>query len=112
MITDIICLQQVTGESSEVMREMIDLFLGQIEETAKELEILWKDGNWTEISRLAHKMKSSSLVMGVEPMAAGMAELEMLAKENHAEKCRELINMFHSLAGRVKTEFNSHLASL
>jgi HPt (histidine-containing phosphotransfer) domain-containing protein len=104
----------MTGGSSEVMREMIDLFLGQVAETAEGLESLWKDSNWIEISRLAHKMKSSALVMGVEPMATGMAELEALTKEGetHVEKCRELINAFRSLAGSVKTEFDSHLASL
>ncbi|MDR1866518.1 MAG: Hpt domain-containing protein [Bacteroidales bacterium] len=113
MVTDLKYLQQMTGNNNEIMKEMIELFLAQLAETQVEFDSLLVKGEWLELSRLAHKMKSSALVMGIELMANEMIELEVLAKEaTHPEKCRESIARFNSLTDRTREELENCLASL
>jgi len=81
MLTDLKYLQQMTGNDRDMMKEMITLFLHQLAEMRVDVDFLMESQNWMDLSRLAHKIKSSSLVMGVEQMARDMKELELLAKE-------------------------------
>ncbi|MDR0815222.1 MAG: Hpt domain-containing protein [Bacteroidales bacterium] len=114
MVTDLKYLQQMTGDSAEIMKEMIDMFLAQLTETSVELESLYESGNWLELSRLAHKIKSSALVMGAEQLAHNMVELEGWAKAEvpQTEKCKNAIKAFHTLSVEVRKELEEHLKNL
>jgi HPt (histidine-containing phosphotransfer) domain-containing protein len=114
MVTDLKYLRQMTGESNEIMKEMIDMFLAQLTETSGELTSLYNNNNWLELSRLAHKMKSSALVMGAEQMAKGMIELEEWAKETvpQAGKCKAAIDGYNALSVEVRKELEEHLTNL
>jgi HPt (histidine-containing phosphotransfer) domain-containing protein len=113
MTTNLVYLQQMTGNNHDIMKEMIQMFLAQLDETSIELDLLFKNCNWLELSRLAHKMKSSALVIGVETMTKDMIELESLAKETtQPEKCKECINRFNELSMRVKAELEECLLTL
>ena len=81
MTADLSYLQQMTGNEREVIKEMIELFLNQLTEMRVDIELLVNSKNWFELSRLAHKIKSSALVMGIGQMSEDMKELELLAKE-------------------------------
>lgn len=103
----------MTGNDSEMMKEMINLFLLQLTEMRAELKLLTDNKNWLELSRLAHKIKSSAVVMGVETMANEMKELELLAKEaKSAEKYPEYIVRFNNIADMAEVELNAFLASV
>lgn len=92
---------------------MIDLFLLQLKEMRKEFGILIDAENWTELSRSAHKVKSSALVMGAESMVNEMKELELLAKEvKNTEKYSEYIARFNTMADMVEVELNAYLTSV
>jgi HPt (histidine-containing phosphotransfer) domain-containing protein len=114
MVTDLKYLQQMTGDSAEIMKEMIELFLAQLTETSVELESLYGSNNWLELSRLAHKIKSSALVMGAEQIANKMIELEGWAKEEvpHPEKCKTAIVNFQTLSVDVRKELEDYLKNL
>jgi HPt (histidine-containing phosphotransfer) domain-containing protein len=113
MVTDLKYLQQMTGNNSEMMREMIELFLAQLMETQSKLDASFKDDNWLDLSRLSHKMKSSALVMGIQLMANEMIALEGLAKgSKDAEKCKASIDNFNNLVDDVEMELLNYLASL
>jgi len=110
MITDLNYLQQMTGNDSEMMKEMIELFLNQLNEMRADMELLVTNKNWFELSRLAHKIKSSALVMGVEQMANDMKELELLAKEGkNVEKYPEYVANLIKIADLVEVELKSHI---
>ncbi|MDR3093932.1 MAG: Hpt domain-containing protein [Bacteroidales bacterium] len=111
MVTDLKYLRQMTGDNAEIMKEMIDMFLTQLTETSVELESLYENGNCLELSRLAHKIKSSALVMGAEQMAQNMIDLEKWAKENvpQSEKCKTAIREFHVLSVEVRKELEEQL---
>ena len=98
MLTDLKYLQQMTGNDSEMIKEMIELFLHQLVELQVEMRSLVESQDWLELSRLAHKIKSSALVMGVHQMADEMKELEHLSKEgNCTEKYPDYLARFVSM---------------
>ena len=112
MVTDLKYLQQMTGNDSEVMREMIELFLTQLSEIQDDIGFLVDSKNWFELSRLAHKIKSSALVMGIEQMAADMRELEVLTKEGqNTDLYPAYIARFHEMADLVKADMRKYLDS-
>ena len=112
MITDLKYLQQMTGNDRDMMKEMIELFLSQLVEVRSDFAILMSNKNWVELSRLAHKIKSSAIIMGVEDMSNEMKELELLAKESKSpEKYSEYIARFNNMTDMVDVELKTFLAS-
>ena len=112
MITDLKYLQQMTDNNSEMVKEMIELFLHQLAEMQVEIEVLANDKNWLELSRLAHKIKSSALVMGIDQMSDDMKELELLSKEGKStEKYQDYIARFITMAELTEVELRTYLDS-
>jgi len=110
MITDLSYLQQMTGNEREVMNEMIELFLNQLTEMREDIDLLANSKNWIELSRMAHKIKSSALVMGIVQMADEMKELELLAKEGkNVEKYPDYVAHFKALADLAEVELKTYL---
>jgi HPt (histidine-containing phosphotransfer) domain-containing protein len=100
----------MTGNDEVVIKEMIELFLHQLFESRSDMVFLMKQKNWHELSRLAHKVKSSALVMGVEQMVNDMKELELLAREGkNVEKYPEYIERFNSTIVLAKAELSPYL---
>ena len=112
MITDLKYLQQMTDNDSASMNEMIELFLNQLAEMRLDIKTLADSENWCELSRLAHKIKSSLLVMGAEQMANDMKELELLAKEGKSvQKYPDYIARFMTMSDSVEVELRTYLES-
>ena len=110
MITDLKYLQKMTDNNSGVMKEMIELFLHQLTEMKEDIKLLVANKNWVELSRLAHKIKSSALVMGIEQMSNEMKELEFLAKEGkNIEKYPDYIERFNAMADITEAELRTYL---
>ena len=112
MITDLKYLQQMTGNDSGMVKEVIELFLHQLVEFRAEFDLLLNQKNWFDLSRLAHKIKSSALMMGIEQMANEMKELEFLAKENkNPEKYPDYLARFVAMTDSIDVELKMYLDS-
>jgi len=110
MLTDLKYLQQMTGNDSQIMKEMIELFLNQLAEARVDMDVLVHDKKWFELSRLAHKIKSSALVVGVAKMAEEMKELELLAKESkNTEKYPDYIASFKTMVELTEMELKPYV---
>ena len=100
----------MTGNDSEMMKEMIELFLHQLADLQVDIGSLLESESWFELSRLAHKIKSSALVMGVEEMAHDMKELELLAKEGKdTEKYPAYIARLNTMIEITEMELRPYL---
>jgi len=112
MLTDLKYLQQMTGNDSDMIKEMIELFLNQLSELRVEMASLVESQDWFELSRLAHKIKSSALVMGVGQMSEEMKELEHLAKEGKdTEKYPHYVARFNSMIETTEMELRPFIDS-
>lgn len=95
MITDLNYLKTMSGGDPEFIREMIDLFREQVEEYSVTMPDLLRKKDYENLSKTAHKAKSSVAVMGMHEVADLLKELEVLAHEKkEEERYEEMINHF------------------
>ena len=95
MITDLNYLKTMSGGDSKFIREMIDLFREQIEEYRVHMPELLRIKDYDNLSKMAHKAKSSVAVMGMKEVADRLKELEILAQdEKEVERYESLISDF------------------
>ena len=85
MITDLSYLRNMTDGNPELIREMIEIFLDQVNEYIREMQQSYEQKNWQALSRIAHKAKSSVVIMGMHNLADMLNELELLSKK--PKKC-------------------------
>ena len=110
MMTNLKYLQQMTGNDSAAIKEMIDAFLNQLTEMQADVTYLMDCRNWYELSRLADKIKSSALIMGIEQMADEMKELELLAIEGkNTEKYPEYVERLNAMIDVIRVELEPYL---
>ena len=100
----------MTSNDSTTIKELIDAFLNQLTEMRADVAYLMDCRNWGELSRLADKIKSSALMMGVEQMADEMKELELLAIEGkNTEKYPEYVVRLNELIDVINVELEPYL---
>lgn len=79
-------LEEMSNGDKDFIREMINIYQEDTPVYMKELEIAVSNDNWDEISKVAHKMKSSTRVLGAEVLVTSLSKLEAIAQEeNKAE---------------------------
>jgi len=91
MITDLTYLESLAGNDSSFIRDMIDIFIEQIEEYETGMADLLEKSDYKNLSKLAHKAKSSVSVMGMKPETELLQRLEIMAKT--AERADEYEDM-------------------
>jgi HPt (histidine-containing phosphotransfer) domain-containing protein len=81
MKTDLTYLKSMSGGSFEVIKEMIEIFIEQVNEISQEMKQALNEKNYLTLSKLAHKAKSSVSIMGMESLAADLKTFEILSHE-------------------------------
>jgi HPt (histidine-containing phosphotransfer) domain-containing protein len=95
MIADLNYLKTMSGGDSNFIREMIELFREQINEYKLIMPELLQEKKYNELSKVAHKAKSSVAVMGMSEAAEVLKELEILAQGGlQVEQYGAMINQF------------------
>jgi len=85
----------MSGGDSGFIREMIGLFREQIDEYKLVMPDLLQQKKYDELSKVAHKAKSSVAVMGMTEAADLLKELEILAHGAlEVDKYGDMINQF------------------
>jgi HPt (histidine-containing phosphotransfer) domain-containing protein len=105
MIADLTYLKEITNGDQQIIREMIDIFARQVEEYTREIQDIYHEARWKDLSKLAHKAKSSLAIMGMSELANRMKELELLAGEGKEPgRYHEYIKRFVSEANQAVKE--------
>jgi len=74
-------LDSVSAGDTEIIRELVDMFREQVAETHKEMRKLLSEKDYYALGLLAHKAKSSVLIMGMNDLGALLKTFEIQAKE-------------------------------
>lgn len=95
MITDLSYLKSLASDDDSFIRDMINIFVEQIEEYKTEMPELLKNENYDKLSKIAHKAKSSVAVMGMSAEAEMLQKLELLAlKSDETDSYAGMIDLF------------------
>jgi HPt (histidine-containing phosphotransfer) domain-containing protein len=88
-------LDTVSGGDAEIMRDIIVMFKDQSVEIYDEMRSYLSGKNYLSLGLLAHKAKSSVLIMGMNDLGQMLKTLELQAKEGiEPEKYESYINRF------------------
>lgn len=74
-------LDSVSAGDTEIVRELVDMFRSQIEETQNEMRTLLDKKDYNSLGLLAHKAKSSVLIMGMADLGSLLKTFEIQARE-------------------------------
>ena len=84
-------LDEISAADPEGVRELIELYLQQAEDTMARLQAAIAAGAAQDVDRLAHKLAGSSAVCGVTVMLAPLRALEQRGREDHLSDANELL---------------------
>jgi HPt (histidine-containing phosphotransfer) domain-containing protein len=95
MKTDLSYLQNLSGGSVDVIKEMVGIFIEQVQELSTDMNQSLAEGNWLQLSKHAHKAKSSVAILGMNELAADLKTLEILANDGkETEKYANIVARF------------------
>lgn len=111
MITDLTYLNNMSGGSPEIVKEMIGIFIEQANEYLRDMPKYLDEKDYLSLGKLAHKAKSSISIMGMNDLAADLKTLELLTKDTaEVESYPKFVEKFLSQTKGAITEL-SEIAS-
>jgi len=99
-------LDSVSGGDASVISEIVNLFKEQSAEIYDEMKSHLAARNYKSLGLLAHKAKSSVLIMGMDDLAAMLRTFEHQALDDKES------DMYESYIMRFKTETESAIKEL
>lgn len=102
---DLSYLEEVTGGSSEMIVEMLQLFVNDTPDQLSNLERNVKDGDWDAVRAEAHKLKPTFQYVGMDDTHMLVAEVETKARN------REQTERIPELIDSIKRNFNEAVSS-
>lgn len=111
--TDLNYLKEITGGEPEIVREMVEMFIAQVEEFKENLAKYLVDKNWTDLGKEAHKAKSSVLIVGMEDLGKNLKKLQLLTEANkEIETYPDYVKMFNEQCDAALIELQEELTKL
>ncbi len=109
---DLGVLREASAGRLEVARKIIDLFLQQAPEQLTAIDRAVETGDRNQVEFVAHKLKSSAALMGIESLASELRELERGAHLDPYEALRARVNRAQEIAARALAELLSERRTL
>lgn len=111
-IVDLSYLKEMADGESAIIKEMIDIFIMQVDEFVEQLRQLHADKEWQNLGKVAHKAKSSVAIMGMTDLADNLKKLELLTKNGEGiELYEQIIKKFEEqcrlAVNELKTIYDS-----
>ncbi|MFW6327028.1 MAG: Hpt domain-containing protein [Bacteroidota bacterium] len=95
MKTDLTYLREMSAGNKELVREMIEIFITQVNDFYAQMDELLEQKEWDKLGKLCHKAKSSVSIMGQDKLAKDLKWVEIDSKTNKTvEKYPEIIQRF------------------
>ena len=111
--TDLSYLKEITGGDPGIVKEMIEMFIAQVDEFNENLNSFLNDKEWIKLGKEAHKAKSSVLIVGMEDMGKLLKKLQLLTEEGkEIETYPEFVKKFEHDCGEAIKELQEELNNL
>lgn len=106
-------LESVSGGDSEIIREIVDMFREQSAEAYTDMLSLLEKGDYNNLGLLAHKVKSSVAIMGMNDLAAMLKTFELQARAGkETASYRSYIERFREETEIALTELEDVIKNL
>lgn len=107
MKVDLSYLKNMSGNNKDLILEMIGIFIDQVNEFNRDMDLLYENKEYEKLGKLAHKAKSSISIMGLSGLSDDLKTLETLAKSGEKpEMYKPLINKFRKETNEAVEELN------
>jgi len=101
-------LDSVSDGNADIIKELVDIFKEQVSETEREMRMLLGIKDYNSLGLLAHKAKSSVLIMGMNDLGALLKKFELQAREGSgSENYESYINRFAHDTGEAVKELDN-----
>jgi HPt (histidine-containing phosphotransfer) domain-containing protein len=106
-------LDEMSDGSEDLKCDLIGMFIKQVPIFSEQLDRLYENGDFYSLGKLAHKIKSSVAMMGIDELTTDMKLLERFATEGkEVEKFPVFISKFKEISNEAVTELNTILINL
>lgn len=105
-VIDLSYLNEISGESKDLINDLIEMFFEQIPEYQKLLKNYFSEKEWVNLGKTAHKAKSAILMVGMKELADDLKKLEENAKEG------KNINEYNEIIAKFVSESNAAIKEL
>ncbi len=110
MITDLTYLESMSDNNGNFIVEMVSIFKDQIAEYKTQLPDLLAKSDYENLSKVAHKAKSSVAVMGMTREADLLMNLEIKAKNGvEVSSYKAMIETFIENSANALKELDEYL---
>jgi len=111
--TDLSYLREITGGESSIVKEMVEMFLEQVEEFKMNMTNFLSSKKYIELGKEAHKAKSSVLIVGMEELGKSLKKLQLLTEEGKEEETYvDFVNMFIEQCDAAVAELQEELSKM
>ncbi|HET6989902.1 MAG TPA: Hpt domain-containing protein, partial [Bacteroidia bacterium] len=98
ILYDLTMIQSVSGGDDAFIKKMIRLFIQTVPQNVKELVDATHNGNWEQVAKMAHKLKSTIDSMGIRSIHDVIRTIEMHAKNrDQLDRIPELVKQVESV---------------
>lgn len=99
-------LDTISGGDTDIINEIVSMFKEQSVQIYNEMKSYFSEKNYTSLGSLAHKAKSSVLIMGMTDLGLMLKTLEINAKDGIESE------MYESYITRFKNDTDSAILEL
>jgi CheY-like chemotaxis protein/HPt (histidine-containing phosphotransfer) domain-containing protein len=110
ILYDLSMIQSVSGGDDAFIKKMIRLFIQTVPQNVQELVDATNNGNWEQVSKMAHKLKSTIDSMGIRSVHDVIRTIEMHAKNrDQLDRIPELVKQVESVVSACISQLQSEI---
>jgi PAS domain S-box-containing protein len=112
---DLSYLRGIQGSSPDLVNKLVEIFIRTVPPSAKEMIYASKSKDWDNVSKLAHKIKSSINTMGIHSLKGDVKFVEEAAAQKDelhvvASKIIKIDNIVSIAAQQLQEELNTQFS--
>jgi CheY-like chemotaxis protein/HPt (histidine-containing phosphotransfer) domain-containing protein len=110
ILYDLTMIHSVSGGDGAFIKKMIRLFIQTVPQNVQELVDGAGNGNWEQVAKMAHKLKSTIDSMGIRSIHDTIRAVEMHAKNrDQLEQLPELVKQVETVVASCITQLRSEI---
>jgi HPt (histidine-containing phosphotransfer) domain-containing protein len=100
-------LKSMIGDDLKAVEEFVSLFLDTSQQTMETLNAAYDEENYTQVGAMAHKLKSSIDLMGIDALKTDIRTIEKIGKnQDDLGELKTLLPRLNEIMEKVYAQMN------